>query len=251
MTAFASINFPCPDCGARFALTPQVAARKIQCPCGRVFMAPPMPQLSPDPEPYDIDTKHVETMPPSSSSGAAVGPGSTLRDLYPHRRIASVATDDLETEFSLARDRVIPIVLLLAGLAMRVAEMPFDRTLEHANLAEGLALMAFQIVLAVALMLAGVLVASKILATNFGPAGTVVLKLIGMSIFAWAAGAAVVILLQYNIRAFVMAIHLIFIIYAVTFWTLFHLDVQEAVLTVAICALLQNAATLVIFSSGK
>jgi hypothetical protein len=251
MTAFASINFPCPDCGARFALTPQVAARKIQCPCGRVFMAPPMPQLSPDPEPYDIDTGHIPSMPPSASSAATKGPAPTLHDLYPHRRIASVAADDLETDFSLARDRVIPIVLLLAGLALRVAEMPFDRTLEQANLAEGLAVMAFQIVLAVALMLAGVLAASKILATNFGPAGTVVLKLAGMSIFAWAAGAAVVIMLQYNIRAFVMAIHLIFIIYAVTFWMLFSLDVQEAILTVAICALLQNAATLVIFSSGK
>jgi len=180
-----------------------------------------------------------------------VGSASTLRDLYPHRRIASVTPDALETEFSLARDRVIPIVLLLAGLALRVGEMPFDRTLEQANLAEGLAVMAFQIVLAVALMLAGVLVASKILATNFGPAGTAVLKLAGISIFAWAAGAAVVILLQYNIRAFVMAIHVIFIIYSVTFWTLFSLDLQEAILTVAICALLQNAATLVIFSSGK
>ncbi|MGA2441125.1 MAG: hypothetical protein ABSH08_09205 [Tepidisphaeraceae bacterium] len=251
MTAFASINFPCPDCGALFALTPQVAARKIQCPCGRVFMAPPMPQLPPDPEPYAIDTKPVESVSPSASSGAAEGSGSTLRDLYPHRSIASLSTDDLEPEFSLARDRVIPIVLLVAGLALRVGEMPFDRTLDHTNLAEGLAVMAFQIVLAVALMLAGVLAASKILATNFGPVGTAALKLAGMSIFALAAGAAVVILLQYNIRAFIMAIHLIFIIYAVTFWTLFSLDVQEAVLTVAICALLQNAATLVIFSSGK
>jgi hypothetical protein len=251
MTAFASINFPCPDCGARFALTPQVAARKIQCPCGRVFMAPPMPQLPPDPEPYNIDTGRNQTMPRSATSGTPGGSGSTLRDLYPHRGIASLTTDDRETEFSFARDRVIPIVLLLAGLALRVGEMPFDRTLGHANLAEGLAVMAFQIVLAVALMLAGVLVASKILATNFGPVGTAVLKLAGMSIFAWAVGAFVVIMLQYNVRAFVIAIHVIFIIYSVTFWTLFSLDLQEAILTVAICALLQNAATLVIFSSGK
>ncbi|MGD0388730.1 MAG: hypothetical protein ABSC42_07225 [Tepidisphaeraceae bacterium] len=210
-----------------------------------------MPQLPPEPEPYAIDTGQIKSKSQSASSGAAGESASTFRDLYPHRGTASLTTGDLETEFSLARDRVIPIVLLLAGLALRVGEMPFDRTLDHANLAEGLAVMAFQIVLAVALMLAGVLVASKILATNFGPVGTAVLKLAGMSIFAWAAGAAVVILLQYNIRAFVIAIHLIFIIYSVTFWTLFSLDVQEAILTVAICALLQNAATLVIFSSGN
>ncbi len=251
MTAFASNNFPCPDCGALFALTPQVAARKIQCPCGRVFTAPPMPQLPPDPEPYAVETGRIESVSQSASSGAAQRSRSTLADLYPHRRITSLTTGDVETEFSLARDRVIPIVLLLAGLALRIGEMPFDRTLDHANLAEGLAVMAFQIVLSVALMLAGVLAASKILSTNFGPVGTAVLKLTGMSIFAWAAGAAVVILLQYNIRAFVMAIHLIFIIYSVTFWTLFSLDLHEAILTVAICALLQNAATLVIFSSGK
>ena len=251
MTTFASINFPCPTCGAIFALTDKVASRKIQCPCGRVFVAPPMPELLPDPEPYDIDSQQTGPASPTASPRDPVGIGSGRGDLYPHRKLRSFSTDDSEAEFSVARDRVIPVVLLLVGLAARACEIPYDRTLGRANLAAALGMMLFQIILAVALMLAGVLTASKILATNFGPVGTAVLKLSSMAIFAWAVGAVIVVALQYDIRAFVIAIHVIFIIYSVTFWTLFELDVQEAILTVAICALLQNAAVLVVFTSGK
>lgn len=251
MTAFASINFRCPKCGALFALNEKVASRKIQCPCGWVFTAPAIPEMVPDLEPYDVETKRVKPAEQSVSAAVAESIVSARGDLYPHRRISSFAEDDSEAEFSLARDRVIPVALLLAGLALRFGGMPFDRTLDHTNLAAALAVVVFQIVLAVALMLAGVLIASKILAANFGPVGTAVLKLTGMSVFSWAVGAVVVVALQYSIRAFIIAMHVIFIIYSVTFWTLFSLDLQEAIFTVAICALLQNAAAFVIFTAGK
>lgn len=251
MNTFASINFPCPECGAMFALTAKVASRKIQCPCGRVFVAPPMPELPEEPEPYDIDGNQAAAGSQAMSSPVGRGTGGGHAELYPQHRVRSLSTDDSEPEFSAVRDRVVPIVLLAAALSLRVGEIPYDRTLGGANLAAALGVMVFQIVLAVALMLGGVLVASKILATNFGPVGTALLKLSGMAIFAWAIGAAIVVALNYEIRAYVIAIHVIFIIYSVTFWMLFSLDVQEAILTVAICALLQNAAVLVVFSSGK
>jgi len=202
--------------------------------------------ILPDPDPYDIDVQPLE----SARQASAAQIRSNPAELYPHHRIRTVTTDDSEAEYSFARDRVVPTLLLLTGLAIRVCEIPYDRTLGRSNLAESVGIMLFQVILAVALMLAGVLIASKILAANFGPVGTALLKLAGIAIFAFAVGAAIVVSLQYEVRAFVVAMHVIFIIYAITFWMLFSLDVQEALLTVAICALLQNAAGFVIFAGG-
>jgi hypothetical protein len=247
MTNYASANFPCPACGALFALTEKVATRKIQCPCGKVFVAPAMPEILPDPETYDVE-HHLAT----PETKAAVAKAAAKRmDLYPHRPVEAFSTDDSEPEFSVMRDRVAPIVLLILGVGMRIWEIPHDQTLSGQNLAVSLALLAFQIVLAVGLMLGGVFVAAKILAASFGPVGTAILKLAGMAVFAWAVGALIVIALQYNIRAYTIAMSVMFIIYSAAFAILFSLDVQEAVATVVICALLQDAAALVVFSSGK
>src|ERR1700683_2825716 len=93
MTEYATATFPCPDCGALFALTEKVSARKIQCSCGRVFVAPPMPVILPDPDPYDVNAGAVESAPKR--------PAPPKRpDLYPHRSITSFSTDTGEPEFS-------------------------------------------------------------------------------------------------------------------------------------------------------
>lgn len=268
MTAFASINFPCPQCGAKFALTDKIASRKIKCPCGQVFRAPAMPDILPDAEPYDLHLVHQ-----ASAEGAALksggfnsatldsgqlnstGPGgaasiASRAQLYPHRGIRSFSTDDSEREFSVVRDRIVPIGLLTAGLALRIGEIPFDRTLGH-GAAVAAAVMIFQLILSTACMLAGVLLAARILSANYGPIGTALLKLCGMAIFAWAFGAVIVIWLQFNIRAFVIALHVIFLIYAVGFAALFSLDMQESLISAVTCAAFQNAAALVVFFGNR
>jgi hypothetical protein len=246
MGDFASINFPCPACGALFVLSEKVAKRKIQCPCGRVFVAPQMPEALPDTEAYDV---HEQSAPaqPKKTAGAAL---ASRMDLHPHRSVKSFSTDDSEPEFSIVRDRVAPIVLLIIAMGIRVAEIPYDRSLHYDSWLISFAVLAFQIVLAVALMLGGVLVASKLMSAHFGSIGTAILKLAAIAVFGWAVGAFIVIALQYNIRAYLIAMQVMFLIYAASFAMLFSLDLQEAVATVVICALLQDAAALVVFSTS-
>jgi hypothetical protein len=167
-------------------------------------------------------------------------------DLRAHRSVESFSTDDSEPEFSLVRDRVAPIILLIAGLGMRVAEMPYDRSLQYDSRLIAIAVLVLQMMLAVAMMLAGALAASKLVSAHFGPVGTAVLKLAAIAVFGWAVGASILIWLKYGAHAYV-AIHVMFLFYAAAFAMLFSLDLQEALATVVICALLQDAAALVVF----
>ncbi len=233
-------SFSCPACGARFALNRQVARRKIACRCGNVFLAPALPEYPSESELYVV-----------AASEFAASPRASAIDAYPRRAIGGAAMDDSDVEFSASRDIVAPIVLLLLGLAMRFWEIPFDRSLSGSSLGGALATAVFQVVLTVALMLGGVLIAAKILGTNFGLVGTAILKLCGLAVFAWACGALIVTVGHYDISGLVAAISAIFLIYFAGFWTLFSLDLQEALVTTVFCALLQDAAALVVFLDGK
>jgi hypothetical protein len=248
MGEYAAVNFPCPACGALFALSEKIAQRKIQCPCGKVFVAPAMPEILPDTEAYDVEH---HSAPPAPIAQNVAQIAAKRMDLYAHRSIKSFSTDDSEPEFHIMRDRVAPIVLLAIGVAMRIAEIPYDPSLSGQNLAFSIGLLLFQIIVAIGLMLGGVFAAAKILTASYGPLGTAILKLAAMAVFAWAVGAFIVIGLRFELRAFCIAMGVMFIIYSAAFATLFSLDVQEAVATVVICALLQDAAALVIFSTAK
>jgi hypothetical protein len=148
------------------------------------------------------------------------------------------------------RDRIVPIALLVIGLGLRVVEMPHDRSLNYDNRLIALTVLALQVVLAVTLMLGGALVASKLVSAHFGPVRTAILKLAGIAVFGWAVGALIVTALNYGPHAYV-AIYVMFLFYAGAFAMLFTLDLQEALATVVICALLQDAAALVVFMNGS
>jgi len=233
MSEFTGQSFSCSACGARFALNSQIAERRIACRCGNIFLAPGL----------------VEEM--SELDSPAADPSPPRFDAYPRRRISAPATDDSDAEFLASRDVAAPIVLLILGLAMRFVEIPFDRSLSGTSLGGAVAIAVFQIVLTVALMLAGVLIAAKILGENFGRVGPAILKFCGMAIFAWACGALIVSVSNYQLRGFVIAMNVMFLIYFAGFWTLFSLEPQEALITTAICALLQDLAALVVFFDGK
>jgi len=232
--------FSCPSCSARYALNAQTAARKIACRCGNTFFAPPMADMAPVRGQYHLTEARTE---PDKRLQSA----SSLAELYPHRKISSYSTDGSDPEASIARERVVPILMLVIGIAVRIGEIPFDRSLNGTGLGTASVIAIFQIILAVSLMLAGVFISAKILSANFGPPGTVVLKLSGMAVLALAAGLLVLIITQYNIRGFEIAINVIFLIHAISFWMLFSLDLQEAILTVAICVFLQNLAAMILY----
>jgi hypothetical protein len=233
MGEFIGDSFSCSACGARFALNAEVAERRIACRCGNIFLAPAMvAKLS------DMELSPEDPLPPRF-------------DAYPRRRIRAVATDESDGDFSISRDIAGPIVLLVLGLAMRFFEIPFDRSLSGTNLGGAAANVVFQIVLTVALMLAGVLIAAKILGENFGRVGPAILKFCAMATFAGACAAVVIAVSHYQLRGFVIAMNVMFLIYFGGFLTLFSLEPQEAVITTAICALLQDLAVLVVFFDGK
>jgi hypothetical protein len=227
-------SFSCSACGARFALNREVAERKIACPCGNVFLAPGLPEYLLESEPYDLD-----------SSAATAAPAAF--EAYPRRRPRVAAADASDAESSVARDIAAPIVLLSLGVAIRFCEIPFDRSFSGARVGAAAAIVIFQIILTVTLMLAGVLIAAKVLGVHFGSVGTAILKLCGLAVFAWACGALIVLICRYNTWGFVVAIHVTFLICFCGFWTLFSMEVQEALVTTAICALLQDGAALILF----
>jgi hypothetical protein len=66
-----------------------------------------------------------------------------------------------------------------------------------------------------------------------------------------ACGALIVKVCHYEIIGLVVAISAVFLIYFAGFWTLFSLDLHEALVTTVFCALLQDAAALVVFLDGK
>jgi hypothetical protein len=231
-------SFACSACGARFALNRQVARRKVACPCGNVFLAPALSENPPDTESYDL------------AEVAATAARSTFEG-YPQRQIPKVMVDPSSAEFVVSRDVVGPGVLLLLGLAMRLVEIQFDRRISGASFGGGLTVAALQIILTIALMLGGVTIVSKILSVDFGLLGPAVLKLSAMAIFAWSCGAWIVAMSHYDVSGFLVAIQVMFLIYFAGFWMLFSMDRQEALLTTAICGLLQDVAALAIFLNGK
>ncbi len=219
--------------GAVRGANAQVAERKIACRCGNIFVAPALVEEASEPE------LSVENVSPPRF------------DVYPRRRVSLAAVDESGSEFSMSRDIAAPMVLLLLGLAMRIAEIPFDRSLSGTSLGGAAAIAIFQTVLTVALMLAGVLIAAKLLGENFGLVGPAILKFCGMAIFAGACGALVVAVSHYQLRGFVIAMNVMFLIYFAGFCALFSLEPQEALMTTAICALLQDLAAAGGFFDGK
>ncbi|HEY1922690.1 MAG TPA: hypothetical protein VGG44_07975 [Tepidisphaeraceae bacterium] len=226
-------TFSCSACGARFALNAEVAERKIACRCGNIFVAPAL----------------IEEMSELRLPAANLSPPRF--DAYPRRRIVALPTDDSDTDFSISRDIVAPTFLLILGLAMRFVEIPFDQSLSGTSPGGAAAIAVFQVVLTVALMLAGVLIAAKILGENFGQVGPAILKFCGMAVFALACGALIVAVSHNQLRGFVIAMNVMFLIYFAGFCMLFSLEPQEALMTTAICALLQDLAALVVFFDGK
>ncbi len=149
-------------------------------------------------------------------------------------------------EYSPLRDRYAPATLLLAGIALRLAQLHWDNG-PGASLGFILLLMFLQTILSVILMLVGVFLAAHILSVNFGAVTSAVLKLAAMSIFAWSAGTLAIVLSQYSMPGLIVAIHLVAMIYAVLFYTLFRIDIQEVALTVAIIGVLQFACACFFF----
>jgi hypothetical protein len=210
--------------------------RSIVCPACRQRIT--VPQLRPGMR-IDCDCGHTIVVP--AQTGAALA--ERIASYGPRRR-RPAAEEMAESEYSVSREIVFPIIMIVAGLAIWSAQSLL-RPLAG-SIAAGLLLGFFLFVCMVVVMLIGVLASAKVLGTNYGTPGSAVFKLAATAIFASAAFVFCASLDMTSGRGPITGWHAAILIYAVAFKTMFELDWQETLLTVGIIALLQALSFLVI-----
>jgi hypothetical protein len=218
----------CPHCGAGLEVSADAApGTRVSCACGRGLV-----------------------LRGTVGGGAATAPPpSALADqlaAYGVRRRRPVAQDEA-TEQSPLREVYFPAALIVAGAAVWVAQSVF-RPL-GASVGAGLVVGLLLFVVSVAVMLVGVFAAAWFMGVEFGSVPSVVFKLAATAVFATGAFAILASLDLQSGRGPLLGYHAAILVYAVSFKTMFDLDVQEAAMTVGIIALLQALAALVIFQS--
>ena len=222
----------CPRCGNRFAWKPSLAGNKLSCTCGRII----------DVEIGGEPTGTVYRTAPKGGGTAAAEKIGDRAALYP-RRVATIVADGPASErvFSLAKDRLVPIGLIVVGVSGRAAQAILISTRTH-HPAAATAMAMFELVSNIAVTLLGAYLTAAMLAVNFGHLGTAAFKLAAIGVFAGAA-AAWVPYLDYDptrLRGMVLALQLMLLIYSPLFYVLFELDVQESVTTTLIVGAIQG-----------
>ena len=211
-------------------------ARSLVCPACRQRIT--VPQLRPGMK-IDCDCGHTIVVPAQSTTALADRIAT-----YGPRRHRPAVDQIAESEYSVSREIVFPLIMIVAGLGIWSAQT-FLRPLASSIVA-GLTLAFLLFVCMVVVMLIGVLASAKVLGTNYGSPGSTVFKLAATAIFASAVFIFCASLDMTTGRGPITGWHAAILIYAVAFKTMFELDWQETLLTVGIIALLQALSFLVI-----
>jgi hypothetical protein len=219
----------CPRCGNRFAWKPSLAGKKISCNCGRIF----------DVEMGSQSKGEVYQTAPAAGAAAKI---SDRAALYP-KRATTIVADEPQTGyvFSLAKDRLAPVVLIALGIIGRIAQVIFISSRTHHPVAAA-AMATFELVSSIAVALLGGYFAAAILAVNFGHLGTAAIKLTTIAIFT-SAVAAWVPYVDYDpmrLRGTILAMQLSFLIYFFLFYSLFELDLHESLTTTLLVGVMQG-----------
>lgn len=227
----ATARFSCPACGQRFHWEPQFAGRSVKCKCGATFQAslggtdlvenrlPPIGQQPPTP------SRRVVTanLPPRAG-----------------RAIHEMASD--EGDASPVRDLVVPIVLLAVGGIARFSQVLAYAGNEKLPTGKAIVLWACELLIGGAAMLGGAVAVAGMMSANFGPPAKAVLKLLGIWLIAAAAACFVAKLdaQPMSMRGIILAFHVVLLIYFVGVAWLFKLDLQEALVTAVVIAVVQG-----------
>jgi hypothetical protein len=224
-------TFACPRCGNQFAWKPTLAGKKMSCICGRIFDVA-LDGGATRGEVYD-------TIVTKAGASKAVEDRAAL---YPKRSVAITPRNETEEEaFSLLKDRIIPIVLIVLGMLGRLGLTIFVSSRTHHTTAAA-AMMVFDLVSWIAVTFLGGYFAAALLAVNFGHLGTAALKLTAIAIFTGAV-AGWVPYVDYDplrIRGMIMALQSAVLIYFALFYAIFELDLQESLLTTLIVGGIQG-----------
>ncbi len=267
MSSTTGEKFSCPSCDKKFAWKDDLAGKPVRCKCGHVFTAErpkqatsaPIEQsgpeieafdLYPEPEPLHRPKAATILLPPASEgielpveSGPPVP--STLAGYAGHRRRAAVQEDDSGGP-SKWKDTIVPAILAVLGIiGWVVMTVGFPVT----GISPGKALFIASVMIVVNLvsMLLALFAAASLLSVNFGSPTTAILKLAGIAIFGGAVFFACMRLdYPQDVRGTIVGLHAAVFVYWICFATLFDLELQETVLTVAIIALMQAMAGCVV-----
>lgn len=169
---------------------------------------------------------------------------------YAARRRRSAEAGEPEAA-SPVRNFYVPAALLVLGVGMRFGQLMFfsdspgNKWAGHTEAPSSPAVVATlivcELILSLAVMLAGATIASKLLDADLGSVGSAALKLSAMVVFAAGAASLVAVLDrdEFSVGGLILAWHLIILLYWGGFAYFFSLEVQETLLTVAIIGVLQ------------
>jgi hypothetical protein len=163
---------------------------------------------------------------------------ATAFGAYAARRRQKVAQYDEDDAPSAWKETYIPLLLGLLGIigwVVLATAFPMPGISVARTLVIGGAMMAASVVSMVLAMVA----AAAMLSLNFGTPASAALKVIGVALFASAIFYGCVRLDPEGIRGAIAGLHVIVIVYWISFATLFDLELQETMITVAIISLVQ------------
>ncbi len=235
MSEAASKSVECPRCGKRYTWKLQLAGRKISCSCGRIFDVAASQETEEAPEP--ADSVSVGRSPPLDSVADRAA-------LYPKRKSAAVASTEMEVmaDLSVFKDRVAPVILLVAGLIGRIAQGYSASLTPHPAVA--VVMILFDLIVNVAVMLLGAYVAAAVLAVNFGDLATAAVKLAAIAVLVGAVAPWVARIDHdpNSVRGTLLALQVSVLLIFVLIYSLFELDLQEALTTTVIVGVLLGVA---------
>ena len=275
--ATEKMRFHCPDCRAAFAWKPEYAGRSMRCKCGKVFTPTPqyrdvtpveldeVPSGSPHttfspPSPAPAEAAATAVAMPSRASGAARGAIADVVAKYPGRRARPVSEAEHPADRpSPFRDLWLPLALIAAGMALRVAQLVFanegrgnrwaGNIATPAGLGRSILLVVFEMALAAALMGFAAMLSTMMFGADFGPVRRAAPKIAASAVFSFGVACWIALFNtdSYSVAGLVVALHALIILNWITIGYFFSLDLQEVLLVVAIATLLYAMEMLVLW----
>jgi hypothetical protein len=182
----------------------------------------------------------VITAPVSSTDPrpAATSAQATPFGAYAAHRRRKVAQTDEDDAPSAWKERYVPMALALMGVVgwlVLVTVFPARGAAVGQTLVMAGALTAANLVAMVLAMFA----AAAMLSLNFGTPASAAIKLVGVALFASALFYGCLRLDPEGVRGAIAGLHVVVVVYWISFATLFDLELQETLITVSIITLLQ------------
>ena len=162
---------------------------------------------------------------------------------YPRRKSAIGSADPTThlEEFSLLRDRAIPLLLIVVGIVAKTSLVFFGK-LPAQSISAALFVAAFESIVQLASILLGAYGLAAFLEVNFGSLPSTAIKLAGIALFCTAMGgwAATIDHDHLAIRGMVLALHVAILLYFTLIYSLFELDLQESLITTIVVGAMQG-----------